>query len=134
MKRTSRYVRRREDVAAASIIGFLLVLTLLVTVTLLSYGILPRAELAALWLSNGFVQVFLIVTLFTDDTFVLIKHLASSMSLMPYLFVAGFGLLTAWRDRQTRPRWSRRSSYEIALGAIACVYGVWTLTAGAIAP
>lgn len=198
----SRYARRREDVAAATIIGFLLVLTLLVAVTLLSYGILPRAELAALrnpsmagvlrevvgpwgsvmvsiglmisvggaylswvllaaevlhaaakadtmpailgrqnrhgvpaaalWLSNGFVQVFLIVTLFTDDTFVLIKHMASSMSLMPYLFVAGFGLLTAWRDRQTRPRWSRRSGYEIALGGIACVYAVGMMYAGGL--
>ncbi|MDQ8032038.1 MAG: amino acid permease, partial [Bordetella sp.] len=198
----SRYARRREDVAAATIIGFLLVLALLVAVTLLSYGILPRAELAALrnpsmagvlrevvgpwgsvmvsvglmisvggaylswillaaevlhaaakadtmpailgrqnrhgvpaaalWLSNGVVQVLLIGTLFTDDTFVLIKNMASSMSLMPYLFVAGFGLLTAWRDRHTRARWSRRSGYEIVLGGIACVYAAGMICAGGL--
>ena len=198
----SRYAKRREDVAAATIIGFLLVLALLVAVTLLSYGILPRAELAALrnpsmagvlrevvgpwgsvmvsvglmisvggaylswillaaevlhaaakadtmpailgrqnrhgvpaaalWLSNGIVQVFLIGTLFTDDTFVLIKNMASSMSLMPYLFVAGFGLLMAWRDRQAAARWSRRSGYEITLGAIACVYAAGMIYAGGL--
>src|SRR5690606_27515781 len=152
----SRYAKRREDVAFATVGGFLLVLILLVSVTLLSYGILPRAELAnlrnpsmagvlraavgpwgavlvslglmvsvagaylswvllsaevlhaaaragtmpaflrrqnrhgvpskALWLSNGVVQLFLLGTLFTQDTFVLIKNLASSMSLIPYLF------------------------------------------------
>src|SRR3546814_335075 len=44
----SRYARRRDDVAVATVAGFLLVLLLLVSVTLLSYGILPRAELASL--------------------------------------------------------------------------------------
>ena len=198
----SRYAKRREDVAAATIIGFLLVLSLLVAVTLLSYGILPRAELAALrnpsmagvlreivgpwgsvlisvglmisvggaylswimlaaevlhaaahastmpaflgrqnrqgvpaaalWLSNGIVQVFLICTLFTQDTFVLLKNMASSMSLVPYLFVAGFGLLTAMRDKLARGQWSRRGSYEVALGCVATLYALSMTYAGGI--
>lgn len=198
----SRYAKKREDVAAATIIGFLLVLTLLVAVTLLSYGILPRADLAALrnpsmagvmrsvvgpwgsvmvsvglmisvggaylswillaaevlhaaakadtmprilarqnrhgvpaaalWLSNGIVQIFLIATLFTNDTFVLIKNMASSMSLIPYLFVAAFGLLTAWRDHQVKARWSRRSSYELSLGCLASIYALGMIYAGGL--
>ncbi|SCK61705.1 arginine:ornithine antiporter / lysine permease [Variovorax sp. HW608] len=44
----SRYARRREDVGVATVLGFLGVLSLLVLVTILSYGVLPRPELAAL--------------------------------------------------------------------------------------
>jgi arginine:ornithine antiporter/lysine permease len=44
----SRYARNRADVGIATVLGFLVVLALLVSVTLLSYGILSRAELAAL--------------------------------------------------------------------------------------
>src|SRR5690606_26263598 len=191
--------KRREDVAFATVTGFLLVLTLLVAVTLLSYGILPRAELAglrnpsmagvlqaavgpwgavlvsvglmvsvagaylswvllaaevlhaaaraetmpaflgrqnkhgvpdkALWLSNGVVQLFLLGTLFTDDTFVLIKNMASSMSLVPYFFVAGFGLLIAVRG-DTYHGWSRRRVYELCIAAVATVYAVVLIVAG----
>ena len=44
----SRYARDRNDVGVATVLGFLGVLCLLMLVTLLSYGILPRAQLAAL--------------------------------------------------------------------------------------
>ncbi|HEY0503423.1 MAG TPA: basic amino acid/polyamine antiporter [Lysobacter sp.] len=42
----SRYARRREDVGMATVLGFLGVLCLLVLVTMLSYGILLRPDLA----------------------------------------------------------------------------------------
>jgi arginine:ornithine antiporter / lysine permease len=44
----SRYAKDRNDVGVATVLGFIGVLCLLMLVTLLSYGILPRAELAAL--------------------------------------------------------------------------------------
>jgi arginine:ornithine antiporter/lysine permease len=44
----SRYAKDRNDVGIATVLGFVGVLCLLMLVTLLSYGILPRAELAAL--------------------------------------------------------------------------------------
>lgn len=44
----SRYAKKREDVGKATVIGFLLVLALFTAVTLLSFGVLPRAELAGL--------------------------------------------------------------------------------------
>lgn len=44
----SRLARRREDVGRATVLGFLGVLALFVTVTMLAYGVLPRAELADL--------------------------------------------------------------------------------------
>ena len=44
----SRYAKNRKDVGRATVMGFLLVLALLVLVTVLSYGILPRQALADL--------------------------------------------------------------------------------------
>lgn len=44
----SRYARNRRDIGLATLLGFLGVLCLLVLVTILSYGILARPELAAL--------------------------------------------------------------------------------------
>ena len=44
----SRYAKNRADVGVATVLGFLGVLALLVLVTMLSYGVLLRPELAAL--------------------------------------------------------------------------------------
>lgn len=44
----SRYARRREDVGRATVLGFLTVLSIFASVTIVSYGIMPREEIAAL--------------------------------------------------------------------------------------
>lgn len=44
----SRYANRREDVGRATVLGFLSVLALFASISILSYGILPKAELADL--------------------------------------------------------------------------------------
>lgn len=44
----SRYARRREDVGRATVLGFTSVLALFASISILAYGILPRAEIAAL--------------------------------------------------------------------------------------
>lgn len=72
----SRYAKRRRDVGRATLIGFLTVLFLFMTVTIISYGVLERAELAALpqpsmagilsllgrWRGAMFVRIGLIIT------------------------------------------------------------------------
>jgi arginine:ornithine antiporter/lysine permease len=42
----SRFARRREDVGRATLLGFFSVLALFASVTLVSYGVLPRSDLA----------------------------------------------------------------------------------------
>jgi arginine:ornithine antiporter/lysine permease len=42
----SRYARKREDVGRATVLGFLGVLAVFASVTIVSYGIAPRAEIA----------------------------------------------------------------------------------------
>jgi arginine:ornithine antiporter/lysine permease len=44
----SRYAQKRSDVGRATVLGFLSVLALFASVTLLSYGVLPRAEMGEL--------------------------------------------------------------------------------------
>jgi arginine:ornithine antiporter / lysine permease len=44
----SRYAKRREDVGTATVLGFLSVLALFASISILSYGILPKAEIAGL--------------------------------------------------------------------------------------
>ena len=44
----SRYAMKREDVGRATIIGFILVTSLMVAVTVLAFGVLPRAEIAVM--------------------------------------------------------------------------------------
>jgi arginine:ornithine antiporter/lysine permease len=44
----SRYAIKREDVGRATVIGFMIVTGLLVAVTVLSFGVLPREEIAAM--------------------------------------------------------------------------------------
>lgn len=44
----SRFAKKREDVGRATVLGFLSVLAVFASVTVVSYGILPRAEIANL--------------------------------------------------------------------------------------
>ena len=44
----SRYAKNRDDVGVATVLGFLGVLCLLILVTMLSYGVMLRPDLAAL--------------------------------------------------------------------------------------
>jgi arginine:ornithine antiporter/lysine permease len=197
----SRYARRREDVGLATLFGFLGVLCLLVLVTMFSYGVLPRADLAglrnpsmagvlaavvgpwgavfvsigliisvlgaylawsllaaevlfsaarmesmpaflarengngvpaaALWLTNLLVQLFLILTLFSEQAFLMAIKLTSSMILLPYLLVAAYALKLAWTGESyaAQPR-GRRT--DLARALLATVYAAGLIYAGGL--
>ena len=194
----SRYAKNRNDVGIATVLGFLGVLCLLILVTMLSFGVMLRPDLAALsspsmagvmeaivgpwgkvfisigllisvlgnylswsllaaevvfsaaqnrtmpsflahenqnkapaaalWLTNGVIQLFLIVSFFAEYAFTIALKMTSAMTLIPYLFVAAYGLKLAWtgetyaggRDRKVD--WTR--------GAIATIYAAGMLYAG----
>jgi arginine:ornithine antiporter/lysine permease len=195
----SRYARNRKDVGKATVLGFLSVLSLLVVVTMLSYGVMPRADLAgqptpsmagvlealvgpwgrvfisvglivsvlgnylswsllaaevvhsaaqhgtmpsflarendrqvpiaALWLTNGVIQVFLILTWFAEYAFTLALKMTSSMTLLPYLLVAAYGLKLAWTG-ETYAAGDRRRAIDWTRGTIATLYAAGMLYAG----
>lgn len=195
----SRYARTRADVGTATRLGFAGVTALMVLVTLLSYALLPRAEIAglqqpsmatvleavvghwglifislgvivsvlgaylawqmiaaevlfnaaktedmprifatenqnkvpaaALWLSNIVVQLFVISTLFSEDAFTLMLKLSTAMSLIPYLLVAGYGLLISRRGETYEIRPQERNR-DLVIAAIATVYTAFIIYSG----
>jgi len=86
---------------------------------------------AALWLTNIVIQLFLISTLFSDDAFQLMLKLTSAMVLVPYLLVAGYGLLIAARGEtyEKRPEERRR---DLVIAGIATVYTAFLIYAADI--
>ncbi len=195
----SRYARDRADIGIATVLGFLLVLSLLVLVTLLSYGVLPRSELAtlanpsmagvmeamvgpwgsvfisvgllisilgnylswsllaaeilhsaavqktmpaflarqnahnvpvgALWLTNFVIQTFLLVTWFAEYAFTLALKMTSAMTLIPYFFVAAYGLKLAWTGETYGTAEGARRSDGIR-STIATIYTAAMICAG----
>jgi arginine:ornithine antiporter/lysine permease len=53
------------------------------------------APIAAVLMSTAAVQLFLIITLFSEDAFNFLLDLCTSLSLFPYLLAAGFALKLA---------------------------------------
>lgn len=197
----SRYAKERSHVGIATVLGFIGVLCLLVLITMLSYGVLLRPDLAALrqpsmagvleaivgrwgaifisigliisvlgaylswsllaaevlfsaaksnsmpkifatensnavpsaavWLTNIFIQIFLIFTLFTDYAFQLALELTSSLTLIPYLLVGAYGLKLAWTGEtyETNNRGHRK---DLIFAIIATFYSALMIYAGGL--
>jgi arginine:ornithine antiporter/lysine permease len=195
----SRYAKDRADVGIATILGFLGVLCLLVLVTMLSYGVLLKPELAALsnpsmagvleavvgpwgkvfvsvgllisilgnylswsllaaevlrsaaetrtmpvflagenarkvpaaalWLTNVVIQLFLLVSWFAEYAFTLALKMTSSMTLIPYLLVAAYGLKLAWSEETYRTDGRERVTDGVR-GALATVFAAVMICAG----
>jgi arginine:ornithine antiporter/lysine permease len=78
----------------------------------------------SLWVTNGLVQVFLLVTLFASSSYQFLYTIASVAILPPYVLSAAYALKLAVtgetyeNDQRTRIR-------DIAVGAAATAYGLW---------
>ena len=197
----SRLAKRREDVGSATVLGFLGVMALFVMVTLLSYGVMSRQELAALrqpsvagvmehllgrpgaifisvglivsvmgaylswallaaevlfsvaksgsvparfskensagvpanamWLTSILIQIFLMVTLFTDYAFMLALELTSALSLIPYFFVGAYGYKLAL-TRETYDINPGARNKDLTIAAIGTFYALLMLYAGGL--
>jgi arginine:ornithine antiporter / lysine permease len=194
----SRYAKKRSDVGAATIMGFLGVLCLMVLITILSYGALARPDLAglrqpsmagvleavvgpwgalfisvglivsvlgaflswtllaaevlwtasktkdmpaylarenakgapaaALWLTNAMVQLFLIATLFSADALRLMVDMTGAMTLIPYLLVALYGFMLAWRGETYADDAADRRG-DLLRAAVASLYTAFLIYA-----
>ncbi|MEG2981728.1 MAG: amino acid permease, partial [Stenotrophomonas sp.] len=86
----------------------------------------------ALWLTNGLIQGFLLVTLFSASTYTSLVLLGASMALVPYLFSAAYGVQVAWRgDGEGASRVPRKR--DLAVAILATAYAVWLVYAGGVA-
>ena len=78
----------------------------------------------SLWITNGLVQLFLIVTLFANSSYQFLYTLASVAILPPYVFSGAYALKLALTGETYETNASGRMR-DIAVGGIATVYGVW---------
>lgn len=127
-----------------SVGGALLAWTLLAAETLYTparNAVMPKAlardnaqgaPAAALWLTNGLVQLFLLLTLVSQATYLTLISLATSMILLPYLFSAVYAALSASKGVGYAAKEQGAMRRDTALATIACVYGVWLLYAAGL--
>jgi arginine:ornithine antiporter / lysine permease len=121
-----------------SVGGGLLAWTLLAAETLFSpseKGVMPKwltkknanaVPANALWVTNGLVQVFLLVTLFSKASYLALISLSTAMILVPYLFSAGYALWLAWHAKPIAKSWFRP---DVLLATVATIYCAWLLYA-----
>ena len=83
----------------------------------------------ALWLTNGMVQLFLLLTLVSKASYLALISLSTAMILVPYLFSAAYGLWLAIRKEGAEPS---RSAWDTPVAALATTYCLWLLYAAGL--
>ncbi len=83
----------------------------------------------ALWLSNGLIQLFLIITLFNASTYLSLLYLATSMILVPYFWSAAYAVLVSLRGEGYAGQPGERRK-DLAIAVIATLYALWLVYAG----
>ncbi|CAB3751127.1 arginine-ornithine antiporter [Paraburkholderia solisilvae] len=123
-----------------SVGGALLAWTLLAAETLFTPaagGVMPKflarenargVPVAALWVTNGLVQLFLILTLVSNATYLALISLATSMILVPYLFSAAYASLIALRADGYEAG-DRTRGRDLLIAGLATLYCCWLLYA-----
>ncbi len=85
------------------------------------------APAVSLWVTNGLVQAFLLITYFANSTYQALFSIASVAILVPYVFSGAY----AARIALSRDGYSASDSTgrDLAAGAVATLYGVWLVYA-----
>jgi arginine:ornithine antiporter/lysine permease len=96
----------------------------------LGYQNKNKAPSAALWLTNGLVQVFLIFTLFAESAYLLLLNMTSSMAIIPYLLVAGYAFRLARRGETYEQEGQRTRTRELVIASFALVFSLYLLYVG----
>ncbi|MRG58002.1 amino acid permease [Phyllobacterium sp. SYP-B3895] len=90
-----------------------------------------KVPAAALWLTNIVVQLFVISTYWSRDAFALMLSLTSAMSLIPYLFVAAYGVMLARRG-ETYEKKPEERQRDLIVAGVAAVYTLFMIAAGGL--
>ena len=77
----------------------------------------------SLWVTNGLVQLFLIITLFANSTYQALFSIASVAILVPYIFSGAYAALLAIRGE------AGAKTQDLVIGAVATIYGIWLVYA-----
>lgn len=85
----------------------------------------------ALWITNGCIQLFLIITLFSAGTYLKLILLATSMILIPYLFSAGYAALLTVR-KETYENGDKDLTKDSIVAWVGTIYGIWLIYAAGL--
>lgn len=85
------------------------------------------APATSLWITNGLVQLFLVVTLFAQSTYQALFYIASVAILVPYVFSGAYAAKLAITGEAYGAGESR--TRDLIAGAVATVYGIWLVYA-----
>jgi arginine:ornithine antiporter/lysine permease len=88
-----------------------------------------KAPAAALWLTNGLVQAFLVLTLFAKSAYQLLLDMTSSMAIVPYLLVAGYAMKLA-TTRETYGTESSGRTRDLIVAALGVLFSLHLLYVG----
>lgn len=88
---------------------------------------------AALWVTNILVQGFVVMTLFAESAFDMALEMTSSMTLIPYLLVAGYALKLAYTAETYEADRGAVRARQMMVGFVATIYTLFMLYAGGLA-
>jgi len=102
-------------------------------------GLMPRvftkensngSPVSSLWITNGLIQLFLILTLFAHGTYKSLFLIASTAILLPYFFSGAFAWKLARSGESYAPNENR--SRDLRNGVISTIYAAWLLFAAGL--
>ncbi|MBO9099619.1 MULTISPECIES: arginine-ornithine antiporter [unclassified Rhizobium] len=85
------------------------------------------APAGALWITNILVQMFLIVTLYANSTYMALFYIASAAILVPYVLSGAYALKLALTGEGYAE--GERRGRDMFTGALATAYGMWLIYA-----
>jgi arginine:ornithine antiporter/lysine permease len=90
-----------------------------------------NVPVVALWTTSITIQLIVMSTYWSRDAFSLMLNLTSATSLIPYLFVAAYGLMIAQRGEtyEVRPEERKR---DLILASLAVAYTLFMIYAGGL--
>ena len=86
----------------------------------------------SLWVTNALIQVFLVLSLFSQSAYQFFYFIASVAILPPYVFSGGYALKLALSGETYGPGESGQRSRDMAVGLIATLYGLWLVYAAGL--
>lgn len=85
----------------------------------------------SLWVTNILIQLFLLLTFFSQSAYNFFYFIASVAILPPYVFSGAYALKLAWSG-ETYERDARSRKRDLIVGAIATLYGIWLVYAAGL--
>lgn len=85
------------------------------------------APATSLWITNGLVQIFLLLTYLANSTYQALFSIATVAILVPYVFSGAYALKLAITRETYADGESRK--LDLVVGAIATLYGIWLVYA-----